>query len=93
MNRAATWKSLTVGAVLAGIGLFGAATAQAEGSYPPAPPAGITGSIEDCTGGGAHVSSCQTNGSTALRTAPRPMEQHGIYGPYISPNIVRHVAD
>lgn len=90
MNRTATWKSLTVGAALAGFAFFGAATAQAT---PPPPPAGVTGSTEDCTGGGAHASRCTTNGSTALRTSPRTVAEPRMYGPYISQDMVWLVAD
>lgn len=89
MNRTASWKSITVGAVMAAMSFAGATTAQAAPAAPaPAPatmapaaapaaappaaaPAGVTGTTTDCTAGGAYAKRCQTNGSTAIHTAPR----------------------
>jgi hypothetical protein len=96
MNRTASWKSITVGAVMAAMSFAGATTAQAApaapapatmapaaapaaapqaapaAAPPAAAPAGVTGTTTDCTTGGAYAERCQTNGSTAIHTAPRP---------------------
>lgn len=84
MNRTASWKIITVGAVMAAMSFAGATTAQAApaapapatmapaAAPPAAAPAGVTGTTTDCTTGGAYAERCQTNGSTAIHTAPRP---------------------
>ncbi|AQT78684.1 hypothetical protein B1R94_04630 [Mycolicibacterium litorale] len=90
MNRSTrTWKVLAVGVAMAGLSFLGITTAEAA----PAP-AGITGTTQDCTSGGADATRCQTNGSTAIKTSPSPVRGGpGRYGPYISPDQVWLVAD
>lgn len=89
MTSAALWKSLTVGATMAAFSFFGVATAQAA---PPPPPV-QTGSVQDCTGGGANADRCETNGSTAIRTSPRTVTEQRVYGPYVSRDRIWIVAD
>lgn len=93
MTFAATWKSLTVGALMAGMSVVGVGAGIGQAAGAAAPSAGITGATEDCTGGGAHARRCTTNGSTALHTSPKTVVNPRVYGPYISPDMVWLVAD
>jgi len=90
MNRITTLKTLTIGAALAGMAVFGAGTAAAD--FPP-PPAAVAGTTTDCTTGGAKSSRCTTNGSTALHTSPLTTVEPRMYGPYVSAEMVWLVAD
>lgn len=90
MQRLTNLKVLVIGAVMAVTGLSAPATAAAA----PVLPVSAAPSID--TGSGATVTRTTTNGSTQISTEPRnrqPAEPLRVYGPYISLEQLRLVAD
>ncbi len=74
MKRPATWKVLTVGAAMTGLGLIGAGPAAAA-------PSEMLGTSAVCTTKGPLTTHCQTSGSNQIHTAPNP--NIGLkYGPF-----------
>lgn len=90
MHRPAIRKVLVTAAALAAMSLSGL-PAVAAASGPPLPVASLGDS-----GPGAPVTHTATNGSTQISTEPRtrwPAEPSRVYGPYVSPEQLRLVAD
>lgn len=90
MQRFSTHKVLLIGTALAALSLAGVPPVSAA----PGPSASIAASGE--VGSGASATHTTTNGSTQIRTEPnkrRVPEPVRVYGPYVSPEQVRLVAD
>lgn len=91
MERFSIRKAIVIGTALAALGLSGAAGATAA----EAPPLPVASS--DFAGSGANATHTTTNGSTHIRTEPRSRlsaaDVARVYGPYVSPEQVRLVAD
>lgn len=91
MGRFSIRKAAVIGAALATLGLSGAAAATA------APTAPLSLASSEYSGSGANATRTTTNGSTQISTEPRnrrPLNDiTRVYGPYVSPEQVRLVAD
>ena len=95
MGRFSIRKAAVIGAALATLGLSGAAVATAAPTAPPTAPLSLASS--EYSGSGANATRTTTNGSTQISTEPRnrrPLNDiTRVYGPYVSPEQVRLVAD
>ena len=95
MGRFSIRKAAVIGAALATLGLSGAAAATAA----PTAPLSLASSdySGSGSGSGANATRTTTNGSTQISTEPRnrrPLNDiTRVYGPYVSPEQVRLVAD
>ena len=93
MGRFSIRKAAVIGAALATLGLSGAAAATAA----PTAPLSLASSEYSGSGSGANATRTTTNGSTQISTEPRnrrPLNDiTRVYGPYVSPEQVRLVAD
>lgn len=91
MGRFSIRKAAVIGAALATLGLSGAAAATA------APTAPLSLASSEYSGSGANATRTTTNGSTQISTEPRNRRPFNditrVYGPYVSPEHVRLVAD
>ena len=99
MGRFSIRKAAVIGAALATLGLSGAAVATAAPTAPPTAPLSLASSeySGSGSGSGANATRTTTNGSTQISTEPRnrrPLNDiTRVYGPYVSPEQVRLVAD
>lgn len=95
MGRFSIRKAAVIGAALAALGLSGAAAATAAPTAPHTVPLSLASS--EYSGAGADATRTTTNGSTQISTEPRnrrPLNDiTRVYGPYVSPEHVRLVAD
>lgn len=99
MGRFSIRKAAVIGAALATLGLSGAAAAAAAPTGPQTAPqtAPLSLASSDYSGSGASATRTTTNGSTQISTEPssrRPVTDiTRVYGPYVSPEQLRLVAD
>ncbi len=95
MRRFPIRLAVVIGSAVAALGLSGGAVAAAA-SGPPLPVASPSASA-DHPGSGASATHTKTNGSNQIRTEPRnrrpATDAARVYGPYVSPDQVRLVAD
>ena len=83
MAKSTIWNTLAAAAALAGMSMTGAPTCAAA----PSPAA------DGPSTGGADTQRVQTNGSTAIHTAPRGTAEIWTFGPDVPPAMVWLVAD
>jgi hypothetical protein len=95
MGRFSIRKAAVIGAALATLGLSGAAAAAAAPTGPQTAPLSLASS--EYSGSGASATRTTTNGSTQISTEPssrRPVTDiTRVYGPYVSPEQLRLVAN
>ncbi|MCB1290951.1 hypothetical protein [Mycolicibacterium sp.] len=95
MGRLSIRKAAVIGAALATLGLSGAAAATAAPTAPQTAP--LSPASSEYSGAGAGATRTTTNGSTQISTEPRnrrPLNDiTRVYGPYVSPEQARIVAD
>ena len=95
MGRLSIHKAAVIGAALATLGLSGAAAATAAPTAPQTAP--LSPASSEYSGAGAGATRTTTNGSTQISTEPRnrrPLNDiTRVYGPYVSPEQARIVAD
>jgi hypothetical protein len=95
MRRFSIRMAVVIGSALTALGLSGEAVAAAAPAA-PLPAASASASADD-SGSGASATHTKTNGSNQIRTEPRnrrpAADATRVYGPYVSPEQVRLVAD